>query len=111
MWDEIKRTDVELAREKLAELRSVMLRRHAEELKQLDADEAEIDMLVRLADTIAEKYLNGDTHTDEGSTPASAIHEATAPMIKQEKSSPAILEGSQNVSPNFGSPLRRLVRR
>jgi hypothetical protein len=111
MWDEIKRTDVELARKKLGELRSVTLQRHAEELKQLDADEAEIDTLVRLANTIAEKYLNGDTHTDEGSTAASAIHEATAPMIKQEKSSPAILEGSQNVSPNFGSPLRRLVRR
>ena len=111
MWDEIKRTDVELARKKLGELRSVTLQRHAEELKQLDADEAEIDTLARLANTIAEKYLNGDAHTDEGPTPAGAIHKATAPLIKQEESSPAILEVSQNVSPNFGGPLRKLVRR
>jgi hypothetical protein len=45
MWDELKRTDVELARQKLAELRKVTLQRHAEELNQLDSDEAEIDML------------------------------------------------------------------
>lgn len=110
MWDEIKRTDVELARKKLAELRVVTLQRHAEELKQLDADEAEIDTFARLANTIAEKYLNGDAHTDE--EPAGGtIHEATAPMIKQEEPSPAILEVSQKMSPNFGGPLRKLVGR
>jgi hypothetical protein len=44
MWNELKRTDVELARQKLAEFRSITLRRHEDEIKQLDADEAEIDM-------------------------------------------------------------------
>jgi len=45
MWDELKRTDVELARQRIAELRSITLRRHEDDIKQLDADEAEIDML------------------------------------------------------------------
>ena len=64
MWDELKRTDVELARQKIAELRSIMLRRHEDEIKELDADEAEIDMLARLAEAITEKHLNGRTHSD-----------------------------------------------
>jgi hypothetical protein len=33
MWDQIRRSDVELARQKLAELRSTAIQRHAEELK------------------------------------------------------------------------------
>jgi len=32
MWDELKRTDVELARQKIAELRSITLRRHEDEI-------------------------------------------------------------------------------
>jgi len=44
MWDQLKRSDVELAKQKLVELRDVTLQRHAEQLKQLDSDEAEIDM-------------------------------------------------------------------
>ena len=63
MWDELKRTDVELARQKIAELRSITLRRHEDEIKELDADEAEIDMLARLAEAITEKYLNGPAHS------------------------------------------------
>ena len=111
MWNELKRTDVELARQKLAEFRSITLRRHEDEIKQLDADEAEIDMLARLAETITEKYLNGRTHTDGGRTPGDAIQDAASPGIEREESPPAVLEVSQNVSPNFGGPLRRLVRR
>jgi len=56
MWDELKRTDVELARQKLAELRSITLRRHEDEIKQLDADDAEIDTLARLAEAVAAKH-------------------------------------------------------
>ena len=111
MWNELKRTDVELARQKLAEFRSITLRRHEDEIKQLDADEAEIDMLARLAETITEKYLNGRTHTDGEPTPGDAIQDAATSRIEREESPPAVLEDSQNVSPNFGGPLRRLVRR
>jgi len=111
MWDELKRTDVELARQKLAELRSITLRRHEDEIKELDADEAEIDVLARLAEAITEKYLNGRAHSDEP-TEASSVADGTIhPEAPPEAVPPANLDIKQNVSPNFGSPLRRLVRR
>ena len=109
MWDQIKRTDVELAKQQLAERRNMTLQRHVEELKQLDADEIEIETLGRLVEGFTEKYLNGRTRTAEEPTPA--IQDAAASRIEQEEAPPAILEVSQNVSPNFGGPLRRLVRR
>ena len=111
MWDELKRTDVELARQKLAELRSITLRRHEDEMKQLDADEAEIDLLARLAEAITEKYLNGRPHSDEPIDTSSVAEDTVHPEAPPEAVPPANLDVKQNVSPNFGSPLRRLVRR
>ena len=111
MWNELTRTDVELARQTLAEFRSITLRRHEDEIKQLDADEAEMDMLARLAETITEKYLNGRTHSDEPIGPTSAADENIHPEAPPEPVPPPNLDLKQNVSPNFGSPLRRLVRR
>ena len=111
MWDELKRTDVELARQKLAELRSITLRRHDDEIMQLDADKAEIDMLARLAEAITEKYLNGRTHSDEPIDASSVADGTTHPEVPPEPVPPPNLDIKQNVSPNFGSPLRRLVRR
>ena len=108
MWDKLKRADVELARQKIAELRSITLRRHEDEIKQLDADEAEIDTLARLAEAITEKYLNGLTHS-EGPTDASAGAEGPESLLEAVPS--ANLEIKQNVSPNFGSAVRRFVRR
>ena len=111
MWDELKRTDVELARQKLDELRNVTLQRHAEELKQLDNDESEIDMLARLAEAITEKYLNGRTQADEQANPGEVIRDTARAETEHEGAPPVNLEVRQNVSPNFGSPLRRLVGR
>ena len=111
MWDELKRTDVELARQKIAELRSITLRRHEDEIKELDAEEAEIDMLARLAQTITEKYLNGRTHPDEPIDARSVADETVHPEASPEPLPPPNLDINQNVSPTSGSPLRRLVRR
>jgi len=111
MWDELKRADIELARLKLAQLRNVTLQRHAEELKQLDSDEAEIDMLARLAEAITEKYLNGRTHADEQANPGEAVRDTARAEAEHEGAPPVNLEARQTVSPNFGSPLRRLVGR
>ena len=111
MWDELKRTDVELAKQKMGELRNLTLQRHAEELKQLDIDEAEIDTLARLAEAIAEKYLKGRTQADEQPTPGDAVQDAARRETEHGGSPPMSLEVRQNASPNFGSPLRRLVRR
>ena len=111
MWDQLKRTDVELARQKLAELRGITVQRHAEELKQLDSEEAEIDTLARLAQAIAEKYLNGGAQPDEKGTQSDAVLDTARREIEHEESSPASLEVRQHVSPNFVTPLRRLVHR
>jgi len=111
MWDQLKRTDVELARQKLIELRNVTVQRHAEELKQLDSDESEIDMLARLAEAITEKYLNGGAQPDEQTTTGNSDQAAARSETEQAESLPVNLEVRQNVSPNFGSPLRRLVGR
>src|SRR5262249_48832238 len=111
MWDELKRADVELARQKLAQLRNVTLQRHAEELKQLDSDESEIDMLARLAEAITEKYLNGRTHADDQANSGEAVRDTARAEAEHEGAPHVNLEVRQNVSPNFGSPLRRLVGR
>src|ERR1051325_1417483 len=108
MWDELKRTDVELARQKIAELRSITLRRHEDEIKELDADEADIDMLARLAEAIAEKYLNGRLHPGEPVEASSVAGETVHPEVPPEPVPSPNLDIKQNVSPNFGSPLRRL---
>src|SRR5207248_4775374 len=84
MWDELKRTDVELSRQKIAELRSIMLRRHEDEIKELEADEAEIDMLARLAEAITEKYLNGRTHSDEPIDTSSVADDTMHPEAPPE---------------------------
>ena len=111
MWDELKRTDVELARQKIAEWRSITLRRHEDEIKELDADEAEIDMLARLAEAITGKYLNRPAHSDEPIDAGSVADETMHPEAPPEAVPPQNLNIRQNVSPNFGSPLRRFVRR
>ena len=43
MWEQLNRTDIDHAKQKLLEFRAITLRRHEEELKQLDADEAELE--------------------------------------------------------------------
>jgi hypothetical protein len=111
MWEQLRRSDVERAKQKLAELRIITLRRHEEELKQLDTDEAEIETLARLAAAVTEKYLNGGTHSEEDATPAGAVEGAVHPEVQPETIPPPNLRTQQQVSPNFGTPLRRLVNR
>src|ERR1051326_7035385 len=67
MWEQLNRTDIEHARQKLLELRNLTLRRHEEELKQLDADESELETLERLLAVVTTKYL------DRGRTPSPAV--------------------------------------
>jgi hypothetical protein len=110
MWEQLRRTDVARARQKLVELRSITLRRHQEELKQLDTDEAEIETLTRLAAALTEKYLNGGTHPEKDATPV-GVETAEPHEIQPEVIPPQNLRIQQQVSPSFGTPLRRLVNR
>src|SRR6185437_8590604 len=101
MWDQITRTDLELARQKLVDLRIMTLERHREELKQLDTEEFEVDMLAQLAEVIANKYLGSGTHSHE----QAARGDAAQGAAHSESHPPPSLEIKQNISPNFGSPL------
>jgi hypothetical protein len=108
MWDQLRLADVELAKQKLAELRSVTLKKHEEELKQLDANEADIETLARLAGAITAKYLEGDPPSDQHATPAGELKSGGRSEIQREEIPPRSLRIS---SLKIGTPLRRLIRR
>ncbi|MBV8892732.1 MAG: hypothetical protein JO266_12310 [Acidobacteria bacterium] len=77
MWDEVTQAEIELAKQKLAELRGILLRKHEEELKQLDVDEADIDRLARLAGNFTAKYLNEQPVPSQADTPTNNIIQPT----------------------------------
>ena len=104
MWDQLRQADVELAKQKLAELRSITLKQQEEELKQLDADEADIETLARLAEALAAKYLIGAPHCEEHGTSADEPKDGGGAEIQQEVIPPPSLHNSSL------RPLRRLMR-
>jgi len=56
MWNVLKRNDLAQARHALELRRTELLRRHAEEIEQLEADRQEIDTLRRLAAAFSGKF-------------------------------------------------------
>jgi hypothetical protein len=108
MWDQLTPADIERVKQRLATERIETLTRHAEELKALDADQAEIETFDRLVAAFAKKHLPPPTTTSE------------EPTVEVEVGAPASSEVRRNVpapiqivhppSPNFGVPLRRFVR-
>ena len=56
MWDVLKPTDIEAAQRQLNERRADLLRRHAEEAAILQADEADLEALDRLAAAFSSKF-------------------------------------------------------
>ena len=93
MWDNLTPADLDRARHELALERGAMLRRHAAELKELDARFDEVEQFNRLIGAFTEKYLKANTPTE--------TQEEPAPVLQVE----------QRISPNFGNPIRRLVGR
>jgi hypothetical protein len=55
MWDKISRADLDVAKEQLRTRREELARRHAEELKGLEQDQAELEALDHLIGSMAEK--------------------------------------------------------
>ena len=117
MWEQLNRTDIEHAKQKLLEFRAITLRRHAEELKQLDADEAELETLERLLAVITAKYLDrgrpplqAAAPAEESPVPAALAEQPPRPEAQSDEAAPQ-MQVQQSVSPNFGIPLRRFVRR
>ena len=56
VWDRLTATDIEQAKRGLAQRRSELLARHAEELKALDAEQGEIDNVERSIGVFARKF-------------------------------------------------------
>jgi hypothetical protein len=56
VWDQLTPGDIERAKQELGVRRSEMLARHAEELKGLDATQAELDTLDRAIEAFARKF-------------------------------------------------------
>jgi hypothetical protein len=59
VWNQLTRADIERVKRELDQRRSEMLARHAEELKALDGDQAEINILEQAIDSIARKFKLG----------------------------------------------------
>jgi len=58
MWEQLRPADIERAKRQLAIQRGETLKRHAEELKTLDADEAEIQTFERLVAAFVSKHIS-----------------------------------------------------
>ena len=121
MWETLTPDDIARVKRKLALTRAATLSRHAEELKSLDAERGGIEELERLIAAFAEKYAASATSAGQPTTPsdeqpneAIAPEEhappAGAPEAQHDASSPGF-RVHQQVSPNFGIPLRRIVGR
>jgi hypothetical protein len=119
MWDHLTPADIERVKHRLAVSRAEMLSRHAEELKELDAQQDELEALERLVSGFAQKYLASDTASSNdawiskqtnGPVPADLAHNP-APETHQHDVSSGGLQVRQQISPNFATPprLRRFV--
>jgi hypothetical protein len=93
MWENLTPADLDRARHELALERGAMLSRHRAELKELDARYDQVEQLNRLVGAFTDKYLKTNTPIEPRDEPSSALHV------------------EQQISPNFGNPLRQLVSR
>ena len=118
VWETITRADLERAKTKLAHSRAEMLRRHAEELKALDAEQVEIESLEQLISIFARTYLSSEVSPAAGPTvlsgeqsTSSAAPDGSLEQREQPKAISVDLRVEQQISPSFGAPprLRRLI--
>jgi hypothetical protein len=113
MWEQLRPADIERAKRRLTIQRGDLLRRHAEELKTLDAEQTEVDTFERLVAAFAEKHLAPSASeiaaTGEMKTPGIESGEPSTPDARHEQGVPPRLQVHHQASPNFGVPFRRLV--
>ena len=74
MWRTIKRADLDRVRDELSLRREALLKRHAEELAGLASDQANLEMLDRLAGVFARRFAAAGAAADpEGAHVPQAI--------------------------------------
>src|SRR6266849_3502584 len=93
MWQLLKQSDIAQAKQQLRRRVDETLRRHADEMKSLDSDQAELEKLNRLLDDFSRKFKTApDAPTEpvaaiEADEPAAASkpNEAVAPVMGSTK--------------------------
>jgi hypothetical protein len=113
MWNQLTRADVDRVRQRLATQRDEMLRRHTEEIRGLDADEAELQLLEQLLLAFTKKHLvplgNDTPNNLEQAMPAAQNREAPLPEPRRDDAVAPRLQVHHQPSPNFGAPFRKFV--
>lgn len=114
MWHQITPADIQKARDQLQLRRTEMLRRHAEELKDLDAQLHDVQAFEGILAAFIEEYMTPGTAPTERTAAASgeqarpaATPDANQPLIDAQPTPPSLdLEIRQHVSPVFDHPPR-----
>jgi hypothetical protein len=120
MWEQLTPADIERVKHRMRVLRGETLKRHAEELKALDADQDEIAIFEQLVSAFANKHLSFGASSE----PVSATEEepTAAVVIDNDSSRPSTVAETQQEapsplqvvhqqpSPNFAIPPRLLRR-
>jgi hypothetical protein len=116
MWERITPADLRRAKSWLSLNRAETLSRHAEEIKRLDAQLQDIESFERVVAAFVEEYMNPEAVpepaavSDEEPTPTVGHDALTSGNVQQDEPLPDP-QVHQEVSPNFGIPLRRFVGR
>jgi hypothetical protein len=90
MWDKLNRTDIEQARQALKLRHAETVRRHAEELSGLDADQAEIETLNQLIGAFAEQYKKAITLPAEPDATRGPTEATVSNDLRYDEPSPEV---------------------
>jgi hypothetical protein len=105
MWEQFTPADIERVRHLLAAERADIMSRHEEDLNRLDIDQTEVEQFARVVAAFAKKHLASATE-NAGAAVESSMHPTDS--IPQAQVLAPRLE--QELSRNFGGPLRKTVR-
>jgi hypothetical protein len=90
MWDKLNRADIEQARQELKLRHAEMVRRHAEELSGLDADQAGIETLNQLIGAFAEKYKKAMASSAEPDATREPTEATVSNDLRYDEPSPEV---------------------
>jgi hypothetical protein len=93
MWEQITKADLERAKTQLSLKRAETLRRHAEEIAELDAQLQDIERFDGIVAAFFEEHMSPE--------------EPAAVSNEQSSATPVNLQIRQHVSPSFATPPRR----
>ena len=84
MWNALSHADLDAAKHRLKSQREETLRRHAEELRALESDHAELEKLDQLIDAFVEKFKNPATSFEPAAAPDKDVSSAVSGEVQGE---------------------------